>query len=63
MGAIKVEKVPSPRCPKCGSEYVFTYRSRIICDSCESITAKTSDFIEDKKEKVLKQLLKEIGDF
>ena len=62
MENIEVVKVPSPKCPRCGSEHVFVFRSHIVCDDCEKETAGTSDFIKEKKNKTIKLLLEDIGD-
>lgn len=56
-------KVPSPKCPICGSERVFVSRSTTYCDECGKPTATTSNFMEQKKNKQLKILLEDIGDY
>lgn len=58
-----VEKVPSLRCPACGSEYVILADNKIECDDCNRVTANTSDLTKTKKqevEKILTSNLREI---
>jgi len=55
-------KVPSPKCPKCGSENVFVSRTSIICDACGNPNVATSDFMKRQKTEKLKLLLEEVGE-
>ena len=46
---MKIEKIPSPVCNKCGSTYVTVVKGELHCDDCSRITAGTSDYIISKK--------------
>ena len=48
---MKVEKIPSVICDECGSNYVIITQDGKECDECNRITANTSDYLNNKKDK------------